>query len=88
MLIKQIMDGDNAGCRHALNADEQLKKLEETYYTVMSQCPEEVTFDMESAVNAYMERAILIAYLQGIKDFANLYITLKEDVHEILQKCE
>ena len=88
MLIKQIIDGDIAGCRHALEADEQLKEMEEKYYTIMSQCPEEVTFDMESTINAYIARVIRIAYLQGIKDFANLYIALKEDVHEILQKCE
>ena len=88
ILIKQIVDGDIASCRHAVEADAQVKELEEAYYSIMAKCPEETGFDMERAVNAYTERAIRIAYLQGIKDFANLYITLKEDVHEILKKCE
>jgi len=88
MLIKQIMDEDNASCRHAVEADKQVKELEEAYYSIMAKYPEETEFDMERAVNAYIERAIRIAYLQGIKDFANLCITLQEDVHEIIKKCE
>ena len=88
MLIKQIVDGDMADCRHAIEADEQAKELEEAYYAMLSKCPEEIRFDMEMAINSYAERVIRIAYLQGIKDFANLCITLKEDVHDILKKCE
>ncbi|MBR4060113.1 MAG: hypothetical protein IKK03_09780 [Lachnospiraceae bacterium] len=88
MLIKQIIDGDIAGCRHAVEADAPLKELEEELYSIMSKCPEEITFDMESTINAYIARVMRIAYLQGIKDFANLYITLQEDVHNILKKCE
>ena len=88
MLINQIMDGDIEGCRHALEADEPLKELEKELYSIVSKCPEEITFDVESTINAYIARVLRIAYLQGIKDFANLYITLKEDVHEILKKCE
>lgn len=82
ILIKQIVDGDIASCRHAV------KELEEAYYSIMAKCPEETGFDMERAVNAYTERAIRIAYLQGIKDFADLCIILQEDVSEIIKRCE
>lgn len=88
MLIKKIVDGDNASCRYAIEADEQAKELEEAYYAMISKCPEETQFDMERVINSYAERVIQIAYLQGIKDFANLCITLKEDVLDILKKCE
>ena len=88
ILIKQIVDGDIAGCRHAVEADAQAKALEEAYYDMISKCPEEIQFDMEMAINSYAERVLQIAYLQGIKDFANLCITLKEDVLDILKKCE
>lgn len=88
MLMKQIVDGDHADCRHAIEADAQAKALEEAYYVMISKCPEEIQFDMERVINSYAERVIQIAYLQGIKDFANLCITLKEDVLDILKKCE
>lgn len=88
ILIKQIVDGDIASCRHAVEADAQVKELEEAYYSIMAKCPEETGFDMERAVNAYTERAIRIAYLQGIKDFADFCIILQEDVSEIIKRCE
>lgn len=35
-----------------------------------------------------MARVTRIAYLQGIIDFTNLFIDLKEDAHNILKKYE
>ena len=88
MLIQQIMDSDVLSCHHAFEQDMQLKDLDNNLYAMMDKCPAEIYHDLEFAVNKYVSRVIQIAYLQGLKDFAELHITLKEDVLEILQKCE
>lgn len=85
MLIKQIMDDDTSNCQQALEEDAKLKNLEEKLYTILSNCPEDTFLDLEKTVTEYMARVVRIAYLQGIKDFAELFITLKKDIHEILQ---
>ena len=88
MLIQKIMENDIISCRHAFEKDEQLKDLDENLYEIMDKCPNEIFHDLELAVNKYVSRVIQISYLQGLKDFAELFVILKEDVHEILQKCE
>lgn len=85
MLIQQILDEDIINCHHAFEEDKQLKDLEEKLYAIMDNCPEEIIFDMEQTVNAYGARLTRIAYLQGLKDFAELFVILKDDAHEILQ---
>ena len=86
MLIQKIMDSDIESCYAALEKDLQLKKLEDSFYDLLSKFPGDVHFDMERRVSAYKERVIRIAYLQGIIDFSNLFIDLKEDVQDILKK--
>ncbi|MBR2037009.1 MAG: hypothetical protein IKA09_04705 [Lachnospiraceae bacterium] len=79
--------GGRCICHHAFKEDEQLNELEEKLYNLLATCPEELFPDLEQAVNEYKASVIRIAYLQGLKDFAELYITLKKDIHEILQHC-
>ena len=86
MLIKQIMDRDVDSCYEALHSDEQLKEIDDQFYSFLSECPEHIHFDMERNVSKYMARVTRIAYLQGIIDFARLFIALKEDAQDILQK--
>ena len=88
MLITQIMDADVDNCYEAIHNDEQLKVIDEQFYSLLSQCPEEIHFDMEQNVSRQMERVTRIAYLQGIIDFAKLFIDLKEDAQNILKKYE
>lgn len=88
MLIQQILEDDTSSCRHAIEADKQLKDLDEKFYSILSKCSDDISFDMERTVSEYAVRVTQLAYLQGLKDFAELYITLKADVHEILQKYE
>ena len=87
-LIQKIIDNDILSCHHAFKKDEPLKNLDDNLYAMLDKCPDKIYHDLEMVVNNYVSRVIQIAYLQGLKDFAELHITLKEDVHEILQKCE
>lgn len=86
MLIHQIMLKDTDNCYKALAEDEQMKEIEDLFYSLLSKCSDDIRFDLEQTVNEYMARVARIAYLQGIKDFAELFIVLKNDVHDILQK--
>lgn len=86
MLINQIMDEDTSNCYKAMSADEQLVSMEVQYYKLLEECTEEVRFEMEIIINRYMTRVLRIAYLQGIRDFSELFIVLKEDAQDILQK--
>ena len=45
-------------------------------------------FEMEELFGKYTARVPRIAYLKGMKDFAELHITLKDDVDEILKEVD
>ena len=86
MLINQIMDEDTSNCYKTMSEDEQLSGLEDQFYLMLEDCTEDFKFEMERVVSSYMTRVLRIAYLQGIKDFLELFIVLKEDTRNILQK--
>ena len=86
MLIEQIMDEDIDNCYEAFECDAELQRIENEFYSLLSDCPEDISFEMEQNVSEYMARASRIAYLQGIIDFTKLFVVLKEDAHAILAK--
>lgn len=86
MLINQIIDEDTSNCYKTMSKDEQLKGLEDQFYLMLEDCSEDFKFEMERVVSSYMTRVLRIAYLQGIKDFLELFIVLKDDTRNILQK--
>lgn len=86
MLIKQIMDADIANCYEVMENDEQLKIIDDKLYSLLSELPKDVNFEMEATVSEYMARVIRIAYLQGILDFTRLFVVLRENPQHILQK--
>ena len=43
---------------------------------------------MEEIFSRYTARITRIAYLKGMKDFAELHITLKDDIDNILKRVE
>ena len=86
MLINQIIDEDTSNCYKTMSEDEQLKGMEDQFYLMLEDCSEDFKFEIERVVSSYMTRVLRIAYLQGIKDFLELFIVLKEDTRNILQK--
>ena len=86
MLIKQILDSDIANCYDALEKDEQLNAADDRFYSLLSNVSDELKFEMERSVSAYMARVTRIAYLQGIADFTRLFVVLKENPADILRK--
>lgn len=81
MLIKQIMQYGSRNCDEVLLKDVELQELEKKYYKLQGGDRE-----LEDVVSSYMARVVEIAYLQGMKDFAELCVVLKSDTQEILRK--
>lgn len=86
MLIKQILENDTRNCYEAIKNDVQLATLDERFYKLAGTMPNADKLAMESIFSEYMARVTRIAYLQGMKDFAQLHLMLKEDAKNIMEK--
>lgn len=86
MLIKQILENDTRNCYEAIKSDLQLTALDERFYKLAGTMPNADKLVMESIFSEYMARVTRIAYLQGMKDFAELHVILKDGITEILDK--
>lgn len=87
MLIDQIMEKDITNCYEAFSKDLELQALEKEFYKVLKRVEQDTRLEVESVFNAYMAQVTRICYLQGLKDFAELHLTLKESVADIISKC-
>lgn len=85
MLIKQILVNDTQNCYEAIKSDKQLDALDERFYKLADTMPDVDKLEMESIFSEYMARVTRIAYLQGMKDFTELHITLKNSMVDILK---
>lgn len=81
MLINKIIEEDTKNCHEAMQRDMELLELEKQFYELM-----QGNLELENIFTSYMARVTRIAYLQGIKDFAELCGILREDTQEILKK--
>lgn len=88
MLIDKIIYDDTQCCYPTMAQDRELQKLENKFYELTAQIPEMDRFEMEELFSKYTARVTHIAYLKGMKDFAELHITLKDDVDEILKEVD
>lgn len=84
MLVKQILENDMDNCYEALSTDAELAELDKEFYRLANTMSDKDKLEMEDVFSAYMARVTRIAYLQGMKDFAELHVVLKDDVTEIL----
>ena len=72
MLINKIIQEDTKNCHEAMKNDAELINLEEQFYEMM-----QGDLKLENIFTSYMARVTRIAYLQGMKDFAELCEILK-----------
>lgn len=85
MLIRRIMENDTRNCYEAMTTDTQLAELDKAFYRLADAMPNKDKMELESVFSGYMARVIRIAYLQGLKDFQEMHVILKEDSVEILK---
>lgn len=86
MLLNKILENDTRSCYTAVKRDTELAQLDTEFYALMDMLPKAEGLKLESLFSQYMARITRIAYLQGMKDFMNLCVTLKEDATEIVEK--
>ena len=87
MLIKQILQEDVSNCKEALNKDFELRELEIRFYELLEEAGDK-KYALEDVFSAFVAKSIRIAYLQGIKDFAELHIMLKLDMEDLFALAE
>lgn len=86
MLIKQILENDTRNCYEAIKSDLQLDALDERFYKLAGTMSNADKLAMESIFSEYMARVTRIAYLQGMKDFVELHVVMRDNITDILDK--
>ena len=88
MLIKKVLEDDTQNCYPAMAQDQELQEMEKEFYNIIDSLPKQERLEMEEIFSRYTARITRIAYLKGMKDFAELHITLKDDIDNILKRVE
>ena len=83
-LLKNILEKDLHNCYEAIRTDEMLMAAEKQFYEVLKGKDKDYQLAMEGIFNAFTAQAMRIAYIQGLKDFNELFIDLKADTADIL----
>jgi len=84
MLLDRILENDTRRCYTAIKGDAELASLDKEFYALMDKLPRAEGLKLEGVFSQYMARVTRIAYLQGMKDFMELCVTLKGDTAEIV----
>ena len=88
MLIRDLVDNDLEHCNKAFRQDKELRSIEVEADKLIETLEGEKAKKLEELFNAYGARTARIAYLQGIKDFRELFVELKEDTNELIDKMD
>lgn len=85
-LLNNILEKDLHNCYESIKTDEMLTVAEKQFYDLLKDADTDYALAMEQIFTAYTSRAMRIAYLQGLKDFNELFIELKADASVILDE--
>ncbi|MGN0068259.1 MAG: hypothetical protein ACI350_00785 [Prevotella sp.] len=88
MLIKKVLEDDTQNCYPAMAQDKELQEMEKEFYNIIDNLPKQERLKMEEIFSRYTARITRIAYLKGMKDFAELHITLKDDIDNMCQTAD
>lgn len=86
MLLKQMIANDLKNCYEAASNDELLQSLERDFYAYRDGMDRNDFTRLEEIFSEYMARVSRLAYLQGMKDFHELCLELKENTNDIMKK--
>lgn len=86
MLLKQMIANDLKNCYEAASNDELLQSLENDFYTYRNGMDGKDFTRLEEIFSEYMARVTRLAYLQGLKDFNELCLVLKENTNDIMNQ--
>lgn len=88
MLINKVLEDDTQNCYPVMAQDKEMQEMEKEFYNIIDNLPKQERLKMEEIFSRYTARITRIAYLKGMKDFAELHITLKDDIDNILKRVE
>lgn len=86
MLLKQMIANDLKNCYEAASNDALLQSLESDFYACRDGMDRNDFARLEEIFSEYMARVSRLAYLQGMKDFHELCLELKENTNDIMKK--
>ena len=86
MLLKQMIANDLKNCYEVASNDELLQRLESDFYAYREGMDVKGFTKLEEIFSEYMARVTRIAYLQGMKDFNELCLELRENTNDIMEK--
>lgn len=86
MLLKQMIANDLRNCYEVASNDELLQRLERDFYDYREGMDRKEFAKLEEIFSEYMARVTRIAYLQGMKDFNELCLQLRENTNVIMEK--
>lgn len=86
MLLKQMIANDLKNCYEATSNDELLQRLENDFYSFRNGMDGKDFTRLEEIFSEYMARVTRLAYLQGMKDFNELCLVLKENTNDLIRK--
>ena len=86
MILDNILENDLDNCREVINNDRKLTDIDAEFYTLLDGVDDELKLQLERIYDEYTTRAIRLAYLQGMKDFNELFVVLREDTKKIIEE--
>lgn len=86
MLLKQMIANDLKNCYEATSNDELLQRLENDFYSFRNGMDGKDFTRLEEIFSEYMARVTRLAYLQGMKNFNELCLVLKENTNDLIRK--
>ena len=85
-LLNNILEKDLHNCYDSIKADKVLTEIEQQFYEFLKDADKSYLLAMEKIFTTYVSQSMRIAYIQGLKDFNELFIDLKADAADILTK--
>ena len=86
MILSGIMENDLDSCSIAINSDKRLNELDKEFNRLLDQVDTFLKMELEEVYSSCNSRVMRIGYLQGVKDFYELCIVLKEDTDKLIKR--
>ena len=87
-LLNNIIENDSSNMNQIIISDKVLIATEKKFKELLAVTDRDYMLKAEAIFNEYMARVASIAYLQGLKDFNELFIELRADTLVILDDYE
>ena len=87
-MIERIVEKDLDNCYKELKENEGIQRYEKELYSILEGLDNKISMQIEDIFSGYTSKAIRIGYVQGIKDFNEMFVEIKGNVNEIIEKVE